>query len=68
MGDSNGGRHTYTCAANAGGRSEFRMRANASALTSLFAAPLGAPVVKVAAFSYGVPQALSGRGSRRRGR
>jgi uncharacterized protein YoxC len=34
---------------------------NVSALTSLFAATLGSPVVKVAAFSYGVRQALSGR-------
>lgn len=40
---------------------------NVSALTSLFAATLGSPVVKVAAFSYGVRQAVSGRG-RRRGR
>jgi len=39
---------------------------NASALTSLFAATLGSPLVKVAAFSYGVRQAMSGRGSRRR--
>jgi len=39
---------------------------NASALTSLFAATLGSPLVKVAAFSYGVRQALSGRGSKRR--
>jgi uncharacterized protein YoxC len=42
---------------------------NASALTSLFAATLGSPVVKVAAFSYGVRQAMNGRrSSRRRGR
>jgi uncharacterized protein YoxC len=42
-----------------------------SALTRLFAATLGSPVVKVAAFSYGVRQVLSGRSSRpdrRRGR
>jgi uncharacterized protein YoxC len=38
---------------------------NVSALTSLFAATLGSPVVRVAAFSYGVRQAMSGR--RRRG-
>lgn len=38
---------------------------NVSALTSLFAATLGSPVVKVAAFSYGVRQAMSGRGGRR---
>ncbi len=38
---------------------------NVSALTSLFAATLGSPVVKVAAFSYGVRNALSGRKSRR---
>jgi uncharacterized protein YoxC len=41
---------------------------NVSALTALFAATLGSPVVKVAAFSYGVRQALAGRGSRRRRR
>jgi uncharacterized protein YoxC len=39
---------------------------NASALTALFAATLGSPLVKVAAFSYGVRQALSGRGSSKR--
>lgn len=39
---------------------------NVSALTSLFAATVGSPVVKVAAFSYGVRNALSGRKSRRR--
>jgi uncharacterized protein YoxC len=41
---------------------------NVSALTALFAATLGSPVVKVAAFSYGVRQAMSGRSSRRRSR
>lgn len=44
---------------------------NVSALTSLFAATLGSPVVKVAAFSYGVRQAMAGRkaaGGRRRRR
>ncbi len=44
---------------------------NVSALTALFAATLGSPVVKVAAFSYGVRQAFGGRsstrGRRRRG-
>jgi uncharacterized protein YoxC len=39
---------------------------NVSALTALFAATLGSPVVKVAAFSYGVRQAMSGRRARRR--
>jgi uncharacterized protein YoxC len=34
---------------------------NVSALTSLFAATLGSPMVKVAAFSYGVRQAMNGR-------
>jgi hypothetical protein len=34
---------------------------NVSALSSLFAATLGGPVVKVAAFSYGVRRALSER-------
>src|SRR4051794_13272929 len=41
---------------------------NVSALTALFAATLGSPVVKVAAFSYGVRQAFHGKpGSSRRG-
>jgi hypothetical protein len=39
---------------------------NVSALTALFAATLGSPVVKVAAFSYGVRQAMSGRRARGR--
>ena len=34
---------------------------NVSALTALFAATLGSPVIKVAAFSYGVRSALAGR-------
>ncbi|MEP6853292.1 MAG: DUF948 domain-containing protein [bacterium] len=34
---------------------------NVAALTSLFAATLGSPVVKVAAFSYGVRKAVTGR-------
>lgn len=38
---------------------------NISALTGLFAATLGGPVVKVAAFSYGVRRAASARGSDR---
>lgn len=36
--------------------------ANISALSSLFAATLGSPLIKVAAFTYGVRQAFSGRG------
>lgn len=36
---------------------------NVSALTALFAATLGSPVVKVAAFTYGVRQAVAGRRS-----
>ncbi len=40
------------------------MSTNVNALTSLFAATLGSPVVKVAAFSYGVRSALSGGGRR----
>ncbi|ALE06097.1 hypothetical protein AL755_12480 [Arthrobacter sp. ERGS1:01] len=36
--------------------------ANISALSSLFAATLGSPLIKVAAFSYGVRQAFAGRG------
>jgi uncharacterized protein YoxC len=35
--------------------------ANVSALTAVFAATLGSPVIKVAAFSYGVRRALSDR-------
>jgi uncharacterized protein YoxC len=38
-----------------------QVTSNASALSSLFAATLGGPVVKVAAFSYGVRRALSDR-------
>src|SRR5947199_2233559 len=34
---------------------------NVSALTSVFAATLGSPVIKVAAFSYGVRRALNDR-------
>lgn len=34
---------------------------NVSALTSVFAATLGSPVIKVAAFSYGVRRAAAGR-------
>jgi uncharacterized protein YoxC len=34
---------------------------NVSALSSLFAATLGGPVVKVAAFTYGVRRAMAGR-------
>ena len=42
------------------------MATNASALTSLFAATLGSPLVKVAAFTYGVRSAMSGGTHRRR--
>jgi uncharacterized protein YoxC len=41
---------------------------NVSALTSLFAATLGSPVIKVAAFSYGIRQAVAARAENRRGR
>ena len=37
------------------------MTGNVSALTALFAATLGSPVVKVAAFSYGVRRAAAKR-------
>lgn len=37
--------------------------ANISALSSLFAATLGQPLIKVAAFSYGIRQAFSGKDS-----
>ena len=53
------------------------MSTNINALTSLFAATLGSPVVKVAAFTYGVRSAMNGptaskrkhsaRGRRRKG-
>lgn len=43
------------------------MSANVNALTSLFAATLGGPLVKVAAFSYGVRAAAASRRDRRRG-
>ncbi|MCU6478791.1 uncharacterized protein YoxC [Arthrobacter silviterrae] len=35
--------------------------ANISALSSLLAATVGSPVIKIAAFSYGVRQAFAGR-------
>ncbi len=38
------------------------MSTNLNALTSLFAATVGSPVVKVAAFSYGVRSAMNGAG------
>jgi uncharacterized protein YoxC len=41
---------------------------NVSALTSLFAATVGSPMIKVAAFSYGVRRALSGLTAPRRGK
>jgi uncharacterized protein YoxC len=41
------------------------MSTNVNALTSLFAATLGSPVVKVAAFTYGVRSAMSGAGAGR---
>ena len=40
------------------------MSTNVNALTSLVAATLGSPVVKVAAFTYGVRSAMSGSGQR----
>jgi len=42
------------------------MSTNVNALTSLFAATLGSPVVKVAAFTYGVRSAMSGAGAAKR--
>ena len=38
------------------------MTSNASALTALFGATLGGPLVKVAAFTYGVRTAMAGVG------
>ena len=40
--------------------------ANISALSALIAATIGSPLIKVAAFSYGVRQALEGRGKKTR--
>jgi hypothetical protein len=34
---------------------------NASAMTSLFSASVGSPLIRVAAFSYGVRQAIAGK-------
>ncbi|ALE92228.1 hypothetical protein AOC05_07585 [Arthrobacter alpinus] len=42
--------------------------ANISALSSLFAATLGSPLIKVAAFSYGVRQAFTGSRKPKRAR
>ncbi len=42
------------------------MSTNLNALTSLFAATMGSPVVKVAAFTYGVRSAMKGGGARKR--
>jgi uncharacterized protein YoxC len=42
------------------------MSTNINALTSLFAATLGSPVVKVAAFTYGVRSAMNGAGAGKR--
>ena len=39
---------------------------NVSALTALFAATLGSPIIRVAAFTYGVRQAVAGRAAGRR--
>jgi uncharacterized protein YoxC len=39
------------------------MTTNVNALTSLFAATLGSPMVKVAAFTYGVRSAMGGAGA-----
>ena len=39
---------------------------NAAQMTSLFSATLGGPLVKTAAFSYGVRKAIRSNGSRRR--
>ncbi|MEO6531201.1 MAG: DUF948 domain-containing protein [Specibacter sp.] len=42
--------------------------ANISALSALVAATIGSPLIKVAAFSYGVRQAFAGRGKPKRGK
>ena len=41
---------------------------NAAQMTSLFSATLGGPLVKTAAFTYGIRKALQGGGERRRAR
>ncbi|MGY4642621.1 DUF948 domain-containing protein [Cellulomonas sp. URHB0016] len=41
---------------------------NVSALTALFAATVGSPMIKVAAFSYGARRALAGLTTSRRGK
>jgi uncharacterized protein YoxC len=41
------------------------MSTNLNALTALFAATVGSPVVKVAAFTYGVRSAMSDSGARK---
>jgi uncharacterized protein YoxC len=41
------------------------MSTNLNALTALFAATVGSPVVKVAAFTYGVRSAMNGAGDRK---
>jgi uncharacterized protein YoxC len=43
--------------------SAVQVSENVSALTSLFAATVGSPMIKVAAFSYGVRRALAGLGA-----
>ncbi|MHA7305138.1 DUF948 domain-containing protein [Arthrobacter sp. TMN-49] len=42
--------------------------ANISALSALIAATIGSPLIKVAAFSYGVRQAFAGRSRPKRGK
>jgi hypothetical protein len=42
--------------------------ANVSALSSLVAATVGSPLIKVAAFSYGIRSAFTGRTNRKTGR
>jgi uncharacterized protein YoxC len=42
--------------------------ANISALSALVAATIGSPLIKVAAFSYGVRQAFAGREKPKRGK
>jgi len=44
------------------------MTANLSALSTLFSATLGGPLIKVAAFSFGVRQAFAARSTKRGGR
>lgn len=52
---------TITTRVSAMTESGVQVAGNVSTLTSLFAATLGSPLIRVAAFSYGVREAISAR-------